>query len=132
MPNATSRQVLRDAAAASYRQGAQRLQDRAVSGTLDVDEARPVPVSRAPRGRSATAQVENLAAVAAECASKIQAATVAEVRYYLGAMLAELAAAPAAEVAGVQYCGEQAEVTDAYRAGLLLAARLVADPEVDY
>lgn len=132
MPNATSRQILRDAAAAAYREGAQRLQDRAVSGTLPVVEVRPVPRSRAPRGKSATAQVEDLTGLLAERVEKIQETATHETRHYLGKALAELAGAGAEDIARMQYDGERAEVSDGYRAGLLLAARLVADETFDY
>lgn len=105
-----------------------------VAGTLDTPapEPRPVPSRRAPRGKSATAQVEDLAGLLAERAEKIQATAVAEIRHYLGAELAALAAAPADQIEALQYDGEHAAVTAAYRAGLLLAARLVADPGYEY
>lgn len=101
------------------------------SGTLPVTRPAP-PRSRAPRGKSATDQVEALVGLLTEKAEKIQQTTIAELRHYLGEMLRELAAAPEEHVTDVQYAGEEHPVTDGYRAGLLLAARLVADPDVDY
>ena len=117
---------LQRAAAECAREGYQRQ-----SGTLPVSRPTP-PRSRAPRGKSATAQVEALAGLLAEKAEKIQSTAVAEVRHYLGEMLRELAEDTDDRIAEVQYAGEEHSVTDGLRAGLLLAARLVADPDVDY
>lgn len=100
-----------------------------LTGTLPTAETRTLP--RAPRGKSATELAESLAGTLTAAAEKIQTTATAETRHYLGVMLRELAMAPAAEVTSVQMAGEEHAVTDDYRAGLLLAAALVADPSVD-
>lgn len=125
-----SRNLLRTAAYTASMEGHQRRLDR-VSGTLPVAEPR-TPVTRKPRGKSATQQAEELAGLLTGKLDTLRETTETELRHYLGQALAELAGATANDIATMQYDGEHAEVTDAYRAGLLLAARLVADPTFEY
>lgn len=127
--DAKSRETLRNASLAAAQDGYARW-SRRVTGELPA-EPRP-PVTRKPRGKSAATLVEELAGRLTEQVERVRETTEAEVRYYLGQALAELAADTADRVAEVQYDGARDEVTDAYRAGLLHAARLVADPTFEY
>jgi hypothetical protein len=127
--DAKSRETLRNAALAASQDGHARWQQR-VTGELPTDP-RP-PVTRKPRGTSAAQQAEELTGLLTEKVDRLREATETELRHYLGKALADLAADTGARIAEVQYDGERSEVTDAYRAGLLLAARLVADPTFDY